>query len=1240
MAFTAPETDTIEEPQGFVAPTSDVTKAEFKAPESDVTAEPSGFTAPESDTDPTIKEIGAGVATEIGVGIGGQLAGAAIGTAILPGVGTAIGYGIGSIGSGIAGSIAAQKIEGQEDISWGRAIAAGMINLVPGGAAKGIKGGAKITGAVIGRAAGKEALKGAAFGATEATSRAIIDEGRLPTKEELAQYGGAGALFGGALGAATPKISKTFDKFLGKSAQQIDDDIAAGVITAKELKELHPEMPDSQITSTVQGAAAKAKSDAAAEVLLDDTPFTGMKNRFLSMVAPSKVVGKEARNESLRFRKLAAADEELGSKIEKKVSAAIAKDASVEGKVEKFLAGGDLDPSLGKLGDELTVYRNRLDELQGEVIQQLEVDHMTSMGPEKLAKVTAKILRLKGMAETKSIKKQLSKLAKRKKGLESTPRLIEKIKQSRADGNFTRREYKMFTDSEFVPDAKLRAVAVEEVAQNILKRGQKKTIASARNEADKHFDKLENRSARSRKLAESRGAAAQPLKAALKKRKNVGEAEKAWLGEITETGERIRGTLSGVGKMVARNKTDANISTILQKNGLAVPSNSKVEGLMELRLKSGEPTGLHVKPEVQASINRLYLDGAQSRSNNPVIAGLQDMYSSAVGLSKATKVLLNPPSYAVQVYGNTMNLLGMGVNPFGGAGKGARLALAEFGGLDHIMSPSGKESRQAFLKEMNDMTKYGIKGENILESDMRDAFERGLFSKALEKPVGFFGKAYSVPDTVGRYVGWKAQQKTLKKLYPHLDDESVKRLGAEMINDTYQNYDRLSGTVKTLSRAGVMPQFASFTAEFMRNQYNQAKMIKQMLSGTFGADLGIDVSKANLTAMRVEGAKRLTALTAVYGGTAAAIDALNSDGGVTDENKDAIQNSLPSWDKHKKLAIRMSEDGKSGSYANTSYVAPQALGMAAIDAAMSDTPLENLSGMLVEELVGEGSFVNRGLMEAINNRNDRGNKISYNENDYINAKERLGHFVKETFKPGISREIKKMDEASRGVGDLSVKQVLARQVGYRVNSFNLAENNKFIQMEHLDNANGSKREFTKARDRGNLRPGDLEAVYQKANESYLANMEQIRVSDDNLKKTNHTEDERIQVMKDAGVSSKNILATLNGTYADIPRIATQSTSEVYDALPSGKAQKRKAINEIRKTDRALAQRLMQNMKREQQDERKGVNSRESLMKNMDVAERARMIMAHPNPTGYLREMQRKGIATKQVVDLVRLMQRS
>jgi cytidylate kinase len=80
----------------------------------------------------------------------------------------------------------------------------------------------------------------------------------------------------------------------------------------------------------------------------------------------------------------------------------------------------------------------------------------------------------------------------------------------------------------------------------------------------------------------------------------------------------------------------------------------------------------------------------------------------------------------------------------------------------------------------------------------------------------------------------------------------------------------------------------------------------------------------------------------------------------------------------------------------------------------------------------------------------------------------------------------------------------------------------------------------------------------------------------------------------------------------------------------------KAIAEIRKTDRALAQRLLQNAKRERKVQNRKLSAKEGLMMNMDVGERASIIAKHPNPRGYLREMQRKGIATPKVVELVRM----
>jgi GNAT superfamily N-acetyltransferase len=1305
--------------------------------------------------EPTTGEIVKGVGAEMATSVAGSVAGGIIGGALgsfVPVLGTAagavVGTAIGGFAGGVLGSLWAQDIEGQEDVSVGRALGAGVVSAIPlgGAAAKGVKGAAKITGSMVAKAAGREAVKGAALGTTEATIRTVVDEGRMPTKEEYATYAGAGALFGSALGAVTPKISKSVDKFLGKSAAEIDDALIKGDLTYRDFKPiLEPEAQsissiskkysndlsklevretensivvdslivmkskrnqgigssvlddisryaDSKgkpVTLTPSGLGAnraekterlnefykrigfsenlskidgqdlikqpkpkmegifqdkvaqmqsRARSKVAAEALTSPAPITTMKNKLLSILAPSRVVGKEARNEALNFRKRVASAEELGGRIERRVAKEIKKDPTVEGKVNAFLKGGDLDPSLGSLNDELIVYRSKMNELQGELIHQLELDHMASMESGKLNGITEKILKLREEAQSmtgKRLNKANKKIAKMEGALDATPNLIAKIKRSRDLNQYSRREYRMYTDSEFVPDIRLRAKAQEEIAQNMLKRNKSLTPETATAKANKHLDDLENKSARVRKAEARQGSGRQPYEAPLKQKSNVGKAEKAWLGEITDTGERMRGTLSGVAKLVARKQTDRNVADILSKYGLAVPADRQIPGMVELRLKAGETTGLHVNPEVQASVNRLYLDGAQMRSNNPIIAGIQDLYSSAVGLSKATKVLLNPPSYAVQVYGNTMNLLGMGVNPFGGAGKGIRLALSEYGGLEYLMSKAGKTKRVDFLKELNDMAKYGIKGENIMESDIRDAFERGLFSKMADKPVGFFGKAYSVPDTVGRYVGWKAQQKMLKKVYPHLGDEDLKRLGAEVINDTYQNYDRLSGTIKSLSRMGVMPQFASFTAEFMRNQLNQGKIIGQMLRGTFGADLGIDISKANVAAMRREGAKRLAALSTVYGSTIATLSAINRDGGIEEGDEEHIRELVPSWDKHKSLAMRLSDDGKKMSYANVSYIAPQALGLAAFDAGMSGEPIENLASMLVEELVGDGSFVNREMMAAINNRNNRGQKISSEENDLKNAMDRLQYFVTQTFKPGAAREAKKMDEALRGVGDLTTRQVLARQVGYRVNTMDFAENAKYLMMEHKDNADMSKREFTKARDKGTMRPEDLEQLYQSANEARKESMAQVARRNANLINRGYTESERIQVMKDAGLGSKDILATLEGRYDPILRVAIPSTNDVYEGLEGSMGDKRTQIRQIMREDSKLGNNLMRAWERERKSDRLG-SDKYDLFKNLDTIQKVSYINAQPNPSATLQDLRRNRLVSDEVVRAVRL----
>ena len=99
----------------------------------------------------------------------------------------------------------AQRIRGGKT-SIGEMTAAGAASLIPGGA----------QGRAITQFA-KGAGKGALSGAIETAGIAGIDEGRLPTKEELAFGLGLGAAFGGAL--STPQGTKA----IGELRKKVDD---------------------------------------------------------------------------------------------------------------------------------------------------------------------------------------------------------------------------------------------------------------------------------------------------------------------------------------------------------------------------------------------------------------------------------------------------------------------------------------------------------------------------------------------------------------------------------------------------------------------------------------------------------------------------------------------------------------------------------------------------------------------------------------------------------------------------------------------------------------------------------------------------------------------------------------------------------------------------------------------------------------------------------------------------------
>lgn len=1147
------------------------------------------------------KELAGEIGVEIALSTAGQVAAASSGVFYLPV----------AFGTGFGASVAAQKTIGDPDVSYGRALVNGVVNLIPmSQQIKGVLAGGKITKEVVKEVAKTEAKRGAAIGVGEATAVSVIDEGRLPTAEELLMYGVGGAGFGAALGAATPRIAQSFNKFLGKTPQQIDEDIATGKISKEDaVNAASPAMSKEEAEKFIDDTIASMDRKSAAKTIMQandsDEPSTWQ--RAKAWFTPSKIIGGDATNAAFELRSKINAEIDVAAKIGRSVDDAIAKTPSIEPSVNKFLETGVLDKKLvgTKIAGDLEKYAEVREGLQRKLIQQLD-DYNFEGVP-----------------------------LKQQRALRNT------LQESIRDKNYNTREYRLFTDSKFKVDKKLQKEATEEVAQKIQAESKTKlTDAEAMEKAEEHIQKLLSHSAAA-KSKNSNVHIPTATDGVLKFRHDVGEAERKFLGEITDAGERMRGTLTGLSRIVYKNEADIEVAKGLTKMGLARDANTvDPNKFTKLTLRGGIKTDLAVPNIVQDALNRVYLKNYTPEFNDDFAGIANSIYQQAISTSKAAKVLFNPPSYMVNAMGGWFTMIAMGMNPIHrGYGQGLKLATAEYKIWENVFSKGSQKARKELLDEMRDMKRYGLSAANIIESDIRDAFTRGgVFDASLGKVIQQVGKAYSATDTAARFSVWKHNQTRLAKLYPDLKGEDLKVAAARLTNDTFQNYDKLSPQLRQASRYGAMPQFVSFTAEFARNITNQVRYAKQMVAGNFGREFGLDPSKADLGAMRREGALRLASLAVVAGGGEALRRTINSSQGVTPEKEEALRNSIvPDWDKNKSLVFtEMSEDGKTGKYLNMAYLIPHSMMADIVNAAISGQPLENMSSLLAEHFVGDGTFVTIAGINALQNRDENGKQISTTADPNKAAFERLKYFFNEAFSLGAQREYGKLvqamqDEKVGEEGKLTVGDVLRRQVGLRVNNFDIGRSATSKAKIYRQAAIDSASEYNTARDYKNLPPDELEALYIKGDNARKSNMQKIAEINRDLQKLGYSESERIQALKDAKVSSKDILATLEGTYNPLPRDKTLSTSDILSDEKFQGLSPRDTIRMIIEEagdDINLRKRLLNQFKANLKAERRGLSDKDSLIKNMSTSERVDYIIANPQR---FQEFRRKGIVNRAVM---------
>lgn len=1199
-------------------------------------------------------QIAGSAATEISFGVGGEIAAQFLKKRI-PFAGAGARFISGAIGS--AAAQVGFEDKGSADLSLGRIFAAGAANTVD------LKGkGVNLNPAT------SAMLKGGAIAAGERALGDVIDTGEVDAKGTLLAMG-TGGLMGRGLGSIDAKYFSTAHKMIGKSAKQIDELIATDQLTDEAVSSVLAPILGKQAT-TRQIAKTKDRLQRefiANELSQSETPIRSALIRGLNYIAPAKQIGKGAREGYFKFQNDMQRAEALSTKLDAKITKAVLEREDLKQDISDFMDGSVMSDKLAK------------EPIAGDLNAMRDIE----------------IKAMKDLYEILDETDEFDLLPKTQKEALMT-RMQEEIQ--RGYRKYDTATYKAFTDKKFTTTEAQEAAAKAEVLSGLERKAKgagqdisdDKVAKKLQGEVDAHFKHLDSMRAKDKRMSQKALVASLPGRFEMKLEGHLpGPAERAFLGEVTagiqkpayQAKYRIRDSRRHIAQI------ESNLAVV---NGLKSTNQIKTRkepGFTELVLpgmKGIDSDGrqLYIPTETAHAISKLYESEFSEMMAEGTAGFVNQAFGSMVAYSKAVKVIYNPPSYAVNAIGGAISAASNGVNIFSkDYFRGARLALSELEGtaIGNVAGKLTKKQEAAYRKklvsEVDEMYEYGIGNASIAANEVAAAIRNGKVGNLAERMTKTMGKLYSVTDSATRYAIWKSNQGMIKKKLVkngiNLDEGQIKRMAASITNDTYQNYERTSRLGKYLSRRGLLPPFVTFTLELARNTMNQARLAGEMIHGTsffkrFDLELPANEAQrsAAINAVRNEGLKRSGMLMGILAASAGAKEFLSQGvekiPGVQGEALDGAEERDDfaffgfSYMRDKDFMATIDKETKKGTFAMTSYLFPHAtltqFASAVIDSASQGKENEydttkTLSGLLSEELMGEGTFINQNVMRAVDNRDIYGEKISTAEG-FQSLKERVNSVIFETFKPGVMRELENLQGSMDGTGDFTMSEVLLRQVGARFTKIDFDQMAKRrIQdfVERYSDARGNySTDFKYRFKEGKMTEEEVERSYQGAVENSRAAFDRIEESYNRLDSFGYSRDEKINLMKGAGVRSADIFRITKGMdFEPFKRGVTESTQDQYDAQMEGKSQAEKiavikGLYSGGAADRMKADRFRAEEKRRRTNQRYGRTAQDLLLMNLNAADRADLLreMNVHIDRSLFNEMRRKKIISNDVAKLL------
>ena len=1262
-------------------------------------------------------------AASLGIDIGGSIGSQVIGAT------TGIGYIPIAFGGGMLSNIIAQTTaEGRsfDDIQWGRAFSAGVINLIPGSSTM-----------KLARPIATEVGRGALIGAADVTAQKMIDEKRMPTAGEYLVATGAGGVLGGAAGAAVKHFNEAKGMVYGMNYSDIDKVLLTkkGEPLRRTIADLGYDWTDDRIIRETD----KLKTKIAAQKDLNDKMevkqgWMGVNGVFRNL-NPFLVTGDSIRTQSYQFDQRVRTLENFQRKLPKEIQDGLEGFRGENNKlmlkfgreIDDYLDGKEMTQNLGdqKWSGALKEFRDMEDDFYDDLITVLgsedKYDNMfadfsdterkyfrnrverarrnnshrarqyKALIPGAKEQGTDRVFELDGIEKLKAKSSD-------EKGVSLYQAIVTEIKDWQVKNNpnvKTQDEIDEITEALKDSEGKLSAEANEKIKQY---KTEEQLVGTGEDDGliHKHLENLISRNNPKGKKAILKNTLPGNVEMILGNHV-PGELESKWLGEVTDVGFRMKQGMFGGAIQMAKFKSNKLTAQALVDEGIVSPVRTPGQQ-EEIKVFSELKGDFYTNKETAYALDQIFGNRFIQQQENKLLDTALGAWKRSESMSKAVKVLFNPPSYFVNFWGANFSMIGMGMIPepitkggrenfknissfFKGGEKGLRQSPLMERILEDAKEGLGgnitSQNRQEILSEVRELQSLGVLDPDtgsLLADDITQGMKTGKsqIMQSIQKGTEFVGKIYSLSDVAARLAVFDHNKRKLGKIFPELatnSDEVFKRMAAELTNDTYQNYGRVSKTIRNLSKVGVMPQFVTFTAELMRNVFHQYKSAARMMQGKFGTEYGLsaeDLSKANLEAMRAEGAKRMTWLTSMIGLSTVGVDSFNKLNGVDEEKDNYFRSQLPQYLTNKSLLYKIDKnDPNNIAVVNASYIMPQAIIGSLIQAlqasasqALGGEPQErDIIQFFLDEFAGEGTFFTAEIYRSIDNRDKYGEKISraIEANEYMYD---MFHYIaKEAFETGFQRELQKLEAAYNSDKSLySKSEVWLRQFGARFQKIDLSRQITFNLQDLADAQSAYKGDYTKAKryefPEGRINEEQLEERYQLNNNRNRKVYEKmLKTYQDTLKHSGLSKEavDDIFMDKRSNLSSHNKISIMsNLPYKNLPREIIMTQREQYDTMfgdgtninDYSDVQIRKQINSIRKTDK-LAYKTFKRMYEADKriDGAKNMSNVEKLIKKLSVHDRA-IIIKDLGLDNYssLRKLRRLGIYTDDVKEVMRIIE--